>query len=116
MLQEGLTRNLGVFSRFLETASFSQGSVLNTAEIARESGTERKTVSNYFTILEDLQLAFRLPVFRKRAKRRLTVHPEFYLFDAGVYRSIRPAGPLDAPEEIAGVWHWRRYATRNCGR
>ena len=103
VLQEGLTRNLGVFSRFLETASFSQGSVLNTAEIARETGTERKTVNNYFTILEDLLLAFRLPVFRKRAKRRLTVHRKFYLFDAGVYRSIRPAGPLDAPEEIAGV-------------
>ena len=25
-----------------------------------------------------------------------------YFFDAGVYQAIRPRGPLDAPEEIAG--------------
>ena len=33
----------------------------------------------------------------------MTVHPKFYLFDAGVYRTIRPAGPLDSPEEIDGA-------------
>ncbi|GAI60164.1 unnamed protein product, partial [marine sediment metagenome] len=48
--QEGLTRNLGVFSRFLETASFSQGSVLNISQVSRECAVERKTVENYFTI------------------------------------------------------------------
>jgi len=32
---EGLTRNLGSFSRFLEAASFSQGSVLNITKVAR---------------------------------------------------------------------------------
>ena len=29
-------------------------------------------------------------------------HPKFYLFDAGVYRTIRPEGPLDHPELIDG--------------
>ena len=33
----------------------------------------------------------------------MTTHPKFYLFDAGVYRSIRPAGPLDSLEEIDGA-------------
>jgi len=32
--QEGLTRNPGVFSRFLEAASFSQGSILNISEVS----------------------------------------------------------------------------------
>lgn len=101
--QEGLTRNLGVFSRFLEAASFSQGSVLNISEVARECAVERKVVENYFTILEDLLLAYRIPVFTKRAKRRLISHPKFYFFDVGVYRTLRPMGPLDAPEEVSGI-------------
>ena len=33
----------------------------------------------------------------------MTTHPKFFLFDAGVYRTIRPAGPLDSPEEIDGA-------------
>ncbi len=103
VLQEGLTRNLGGFARFLETASFSQGSMLNIMEVSREVGIERKTVENYFTILEDLLLAVRMPVFTKRARRRMAVHSKFYYFDAGVYKALSPCGPLDSPEEIAGA-------------
>jgi predicted AAA+ superfamily ATPase len=47
-------------------------------------------VEDYFTILEDLLLAVRLPVFTKRAKRRVVAHPKFYFFDAGVFQAIRP--------------------------
>ena len=52
--------------------------------------------------MEDLLLGFRLPVFTKRASRATITHPKFFYFDCGVYRSIRPAGPLDRPEEIGG--------------
>lgn len=103
VLQEGLTRNLGGFTRFLETASFSQGSMLNISEISRECSVGRKTVEGYFEILEDLLLSIRLPVFTKRAKRRVVSHPKFYLFDAGVYRAIRPRGPLDSESEALGA-------------
>lgn len=46
--QEGLTRNLGNFSRFLETASFSQGEQLNISEVAREASYKNKKVSRTF--------------------------------------------------------------------
>lgn len=101
--QEGLTRNLSAFSRFLEAASFSQGSVLNTSGVARECAVERKVVENYFSILEDLLIGRRLPVFTKKAKRRMVSHHKFYFFDVGVYRTIRPSGPLDMPEEMEGL-------------
>ncbi len=100
--QEGLTRNIGAFSRFLEVASFSQGNVLNMAAVARECSMSVKVVEDYFSILEDLLIAIRLPVFTKRAKRRLIAHPKFYYFDAGVFQAIRPRGPLDAPDQIHG--------------
>ncbi|OGV28108.1 MAG: ATPase [Legionellales bacterium RIFCSPHIGHO2_12_FULL_37_14] len=103
ILQEGLMRNLSQFARFLETASFSQGQVVNMSEIARETGIDRKLVNEYFAILEDLLIGYWLPVFTKRAKRRLIASPKFYLFDPGVYRILRPKGPLDAPEEIEGA-------------
>ncbi|OGF59341.1 MAG: ATPase [Candidatus Fischerbacteria bacterium RBG_13_37_8] len=101
--QEGLTRNLGAFARFLEAASFSQGSVLNISEVARECAVERKVVENYFAILEDLLIGNRVPVFFRHAKRRLVAHSKFYFFDTGIYRTIRPAGPLDQPEQIEGA-------------
>jgi len=99
---EGVVRNIGHFSRFLEAVSFSHASVLNISNVARECDVERKTVEGYVQILEDLLLSYRLNVFAKRAQRALVAHPKFYLFDAGVYRSLRPRGPLDRPEEIDG--------------
>ena len=100
---EGLVRNIGAFSRFLESASFSHGAVLNISDVARDCQVGRKTVEGYFSVLEDLLLAFRLPMFTKRARRNLSLHPKFFYFDAGVFRSIRPSGPLDAPQEIDGA-------------
>lgn len=99
---EGFVRNISGFSRFLESVSFSHGSVLNISNVARECEVERKVVEGYLSILEDLLLSFRLPVFTKRAQRVTAVHPKFYYFDAGVFRSLRPTGPLDRPEEIEG--------------
>jgi len=100
---EGFTRNIGNFSRFLEAISFSHASVLNISNVARECEIERKVVENYISILEDVLLASRLNVFSKRAKRALITHPKFYLFDTGVFRALRPKGPLDNPNEIDGA-------------
>nr|WP_255015388.1 DUF4143 domain-containing protein [Cyanobium sp. BA20m-p-22] len=63
----------------------------------------RKRAESYLGILEDLLISFRLPVFRRRAQRQLVQHQKFFYFDAGVFRSLRPRGPLDAPEEIDGI-------------
>ena len=99
---EGLTRNVGAFARFMEAIAFSHGSLLNVSSVARDCEVERKVVAGYVGILEDLLLSFRLPVFRKRAKRATVKHDKLYVFDAGVFRSLRPKGPLDRPEEIDG--------------
>lgn len=100
---EGLVRNTGSFARFLEAMSFSHAAVLNLSNVSRDCQVSRKTVEGYLEILEDLLLAFRLPVFTKRARRELAAHRKFYFFDAGVFRANRPAGPLDAPSELDGL-------------
>ena len=102
VMQESLTRNVGHFSRFLEVASFSQGATVNISAVAREAQVARPVAENYFSILEDLLIAVRLPVFSRKAKRQLTTHRKFYYFDAGVFRAIRPVGPLDSEAELDG--------------
>ena len=99
---EGLARDIGSFSRFLEAAAFSHAATLNVSELARECETSRSTVAGYLELLEDLLLSYRLPVFTRRAKRRLVAHPRFFYFDCGVFRSLRPAGPFDRSSEISG--------------
>ncbi len=99
---EGLVRNLDQFARFLESVSFSHGNVINLSDIARDCEVKRTTVTGYIEILEDLLLTRKVPVFTKRAKRLLVNHVKLYLFDAGVFRALRPAGPVDRPEEISG--------------
>ena len=123
VMAEGLVRNVGDFSRFVEVIAFSHGSVLNISNVARECAVGRKAVEGYVQILEDLLLAFRLPVFTRRSRRAPTRQPKFYYCDAGVFRSLRPAGPLDRPAEIDGAaleglvaQHLRAWIAYTAGR
>lgn len=102
VLAEGLVRQVGGFARFLEAMSFSHAGVLNLANISRECQIRRSTVEGHLEVLEDLLLGWRLPIFRRRAKRALAVHPKFYFFDTGIYRANRPTGPLEATGESEG--------------
>ena len=101
--QERLVRNIPAFTRFLQAASFSQASPLNVSNVAKECQVERKVVEDYFQILQDLMLSFELPVFSKRAKRDLIKKSKFFFFDCGVFRTIRPKGPLDSDSEMNGL-------------
>lgn len=101
--QEALVRDLGAFSRFLESASFSQASIVVVKTVAQDCGVERRVAEGFFTLCEDLLIAHRIPVFQKRAKRKMSAHPKFYFFDVGVFRSLRPQGPLDPAAEIEGA-------------
>jgi predicted AAA+ superfamily ATPase len=103
VMAEGLIRDIGGFSRFLEAISFSHASLLNIAEVSRECEVSRKTVEGYVSVLEDMLLGCRIPVFSRRAKRKLIQQVKFYFADCGVFRSIRPKGPLDRPEEMDGA-------------
>ncbi len=100
---EGVVRNVGNFARFLEAMAFSHASMLNTSHVARECQVNRGTVDGFVEVLEDLLLGYRVPSFTRRAQRQLVQHPKFYYIDAGVFRSLRPKGPLDSPEEVGGA-------------
>lgn len=100
---EGLVRQIEPFARFLEILSFSHGSILNLNNIARECAIKRATADSWLSIVEDLLIAYRIPVFQRRAQRLLVSQPKFYYFDAGIYRSLRPSSILDNASELDGM-------------
>jgi len=99
---ESLVRKIDDFARFLEVISFSHASQINLSNIARECEISRKTIENYLQILHDLLLSFTIPCFTNRAQRALSHHPKLYIFDAGVFRSLRPRSLKDQGSEIQG--------------
>ncbi|MBI4268603.1 ATP-binding protein [Candidatus Uhrbacteria bacterium] len=99
---EALTRNVPVFARFLESAAFSNGEVVNYENIARECGVSAPTVKGYFQILEDTLLARFIPSFRKKPKRRTVQAPKFYLFDVGIANALLKRGRIVEGSEMFG--------------
>lgn len=92
--QEGATRNLPAFSRFLEVAALSSGEQINYQAIASDSRVPRSTVQEYFAILKDTLLAREVPVWRKGRSRKTVETAKFYLFDTGVARRLQGRGIL----------------------
>ncbi len=84
ILAEGLIRNIAIFSRFLETAAFSDSEIINFSNISREIGVSVKTVQSHFEILVDTLTGGFLPAYAKKMKRRTRQSPKFYFFDVGI--------------------------------
>jgi predicted AAA+ superfamily ATPase len=85
---EGIARNIGGFSNFLDMAASQFGDIVSYSAIARECHLPVKSVQSYYDILEDTLLGFRLRPYRKSLRKRLTAHPKFYFFDTGVTNAI----------------------------
>lgn len=99
---EALTRNLQAFSRFLEIAAFSNGEIVNYTNIATETGVSSVTVKEYFEILQDTLIAYFVPSYRKRPKRRVFNAPKFYFFDVGIASFLLKRGEIVPQSENFG--------------
>lgn len=85
---ESLVRNLGGFARFLDVAASQCGDLLNASSVGRDAMLATRTVANYFQILEDTLLGFRLEAWQRSPRARLVAHPKFYLFDTGITNAL----------------------------
>jgi len=81
---EAVTQNIPAFAEFLRVAALTSGELLNYTNVGRETGVSAKVVRNYFQILEDTLLGFRVSPWRKVKNRRLIETEKFYLFDVGL--------------------------------
>jgi predicted AAA+ superfamily ATPase len=74
--------------RFLEVAAQCNGKIVNYSNIARDIGTDHKTVSSYFEILADTLLGFLLEPYHASVRKRQLQAPKFFFFDPGVTRAL----------------------------
>jgi uncharacterized protein len=99
---EALTRNVPAFSRFLEVAALGNGEVVSFSNIARECGVSGPTIKQYYQILVDTLIAFEVPSYRRRAKRRVVAASRFYFFDVGIVAQLARRGVVQPGSELFG--------------
>ncbi len=92
---EGLVRELGGFSRFLQVAALAAGRRTNVSGLARDAGVSRETARGYFEVMVDTLIGHWLPAYRPRARIKEVALPKFYWFDPGVL--VAAAGGFDQP-------------------
>lgn len=86
---EALTRRLDAFHRFLEAAALCNGELVNMSDVSREAAVARKTVVEYYKILEDTLVGFFLPSWGHNLSRKeLIEHGKFYFFDTGIVSAL----------------------------
>lgn len=85
---EQLVRNLQPFRKFLDLLGSISGTIINYSKIARDINSDPVTVKNYFEILEDTLIGYRLLSHHNSIRKRQTQSPKFYLFDLGVRRAV----------------------------
>jgi predicted AAA+ superfamily ATPase len=107
---EQAVRKVDQFKEFLGVAAQCNGKVLNYSRISRDIGSTDKTVKEYFQILADTLIGFKLPAFHRSIRKSQKESPKFYLFDPGVKRALERtlSVPL-VPETFAfgdAFEHW----------
>jgi predicted AAA+ superfamily ATPase len=95
IIAEQLVRNLSPFSRFLNIAGQSNASIVNFTKIAVDINTSPTNVINYYSILEDTLITYKLETFHQSIRKRQRVAPKIYFFDCGVVRALN--GRVDVP-------------------
>lgn len=85
---ESVVRQIGAFVRFIDIAANNDGEIVNYSNISRECGVSIKTVQEYYQILEDTFLAYRIDPWIRSVRKRSVSHPKFYLFDPGVTNAL----------------------------
>lgn len=81
---EGYARNLNDFSKFLEVAALTNSEQLDFAGVGRDVQLSPRTVSAYYTILQDTLIGYLLEPYRATKIRKAVSTPKFYYFDVGV--------------------------------
>jgi len=86
---EALVRNLPVFNNFLRLAALCSNQVINYSSIASDLGVSVNTVKEYFQILDDTLVGYRLEPWRRGKKLKTVATSKYYLFDMGVCQALQ---------------------------
>lgn len=88
IMQEGLVRGLNAFSKFLELVAQYNGVIVDYTSFSKKIGVAAGTIKEYYEILEDTLVAYKIPAWEKSVKKQLQKSARYYLFDNGVLNSL----------------------------
>lgn len=99
---EAVTRQISAFVEFLDACALTNGQEINYESLASDLQISPSTLKNYFQILEDTLIGFRLKGFTDTRKRKATVRAKHYLFDLGVSRHLSKQGFIKVGSKAFG--------------
>lgn len=123
--REALIKDWPPFAKFLRLAGAEAGQVVNYAKIAQQAGVSQPTIKNYYQLLEDMFLGFRLPAFSKSRRKSLLSTDRFFFTDLGLRHAaagleISAATVLANPgpvfEQWVGIELWKRLQYLEAGQ
>lgn len=123
--REALVKDWAVFARFLQLAASESGQMLNYAKISKDAGVTIPTIKNYYQLLEDMFIGFRVMAFTGSPRKSLLSTERFFFFDVGVRNAaaelpLTPAtvraNPGPVFEQWVGTELWKRLEYRGSGR
>lgn len=99
---EAKLQNIAAFAEFLDLAALSNGQEINYESFAADCQVSAGTLKNYFQVLEDTLLGFKVPGYTKTRKRKAISRSKHYLFDIGVTNTLCRRGRIEARTELFG--------------
>ncbi len=75
-------RNISSMETMIALLQERVGSTVSARSLAEDLHKDPKTIQNWFKILENLYLFFRVPPYHKNLARALTKEPKFYFYDS----------------------------------
>lgn len=82
--REALAKDVGAFSSFVRLAALESGRQVNLAKLSVESGIPASTLKNFYAVLIDTFVGYRLSSYGRPSRKRLLTTPRFLFFDLGV--------------------------------
>ncbi len=77
-------KDSSTFKRFLKLTATRVGQLVNTSDLARDTGVSHTTVKNWISTLETSYILFTLPPYFNNYGKRLIKSPKLYFYDTGL--------------------------------
>lgn len=85
---EGLSRRIDAFARFLRIAAIMNGELLNFEALASDASVPARTVREYYSILNDTLVGELVEPWKRGSRRKAISTGRFWFFDIGVRNAL----------------------------
>ena len=109
IMQEALVRNIEGYIKFIDLAAQMNGEPINFSKIAAGCGVSTKTAQEFFAILTDTLIAFKINGWSRSIRKQIQQSPKYYFFDCGVLNAVR--GELKTELKKSSYYYGKLFET-----